>query len=146
MLFFPQFLTNQYRKNIHVDIVLFNNIFKSHCPALFRAHPPKKSSHLALKSVVTQILCPSTPSLLYSQPFPQQPQRQIWKISIYGTSVAVTCLIGSKQALICHRLASLLSTTSKFEIDFCLELKGLRPFHCLSSVCVYVYTCLCMQL
>lgn len=34
------------------------------------------------------------------------------------------------------RLVSLLSTSSKLEIDFCLELKGLRPFQCLSSVCV----------
>lgn len=50
-------------------------------------------------------------------------------------------LSGANKPLSARRLVSLLSTSSKLEIDFCLELKGLRPFQCLSSVCV----CACVR-
>lgn len=75
----------------------------------------------------------------------QKPRWHNWHISIYGTCVAVACLIRSKQALICPPIS--VFPRHKLEIDFCLELKALRPFHWLSSVCVCVCvcTCLCMK-
>ena len=104
---------------------------------------------------------PSTRSSLSSQPFspptpppPNNPEGKSGKSQFMGHVSQSLVLSGANKPLSARRLVSLLSTSSKLEIDFCLELKGLRPFQCLSSVCVCVSvsesvcvcTCLCTSL
>lgn len=96
-------------------------------------------------------IVPNTPSSHYSQPFPQQPQRQIWQISIYGTCVTVACLIRSKQALICPPIS--VSPQHKFQVEnvFLPRVEGFAaislPFICMCvTVCIHVCACSCMCL
>lgn len=72
----------------------------------------------------------------HSTPPPNNPEGKSGKSQFMGHVSRSLVLSGANKPLSARRLVSLLSTSSKLEIDFCLELKGLRPFQCLSSVCV----------
>ena len=79
----------------------------------------------------------------------QQPWRQIWQISIYGTCVAVACLIRSKQALICPPIS--VSPQHKFQVGnwFLSRVEGFAaismPFICV-CVCECEWECLCVYM
>lgn len=144
---FLQSVTNKYWRKYsywYRGIQLFN----PHCPALFRAQILLQSlvflhwNHLSLRHCVLPPPPHSAANLS-----PNNPKGKSGKSQFMGHVSRSLVLSGANKPLSARRLASLLSTTSKLEIDFCLELKGLRPFHCLSSVCMCVctYTCLCMQ-
>ena len=93
-----------------------------------------------------------TPLPTFPPPTTNNPNGKSGKSQFMGHVSRSLVLSGANKPLSARRLVSLLSTSSKLEIDFCLELKGLRPFRRLSScshvcvcVCVCLYTCLCMQ-
>lgn len=52
-------------------------------------------------------------------------------------------LSAANKPLSARRLASVLATSSKLEIDFCRELNGLQPFHCLSCECMCLLDGVC---
>lgn len=78
----------------------------------------------------------STPNLS-----PNNPKGKSGKSQFMGHVSQSLVLSGANKPLSARRLVSLLCTSSKLEIDFCLELKGLQPFHCFSSVCVCISVC-----
>lgn len=88
-------------ETFHVNIAAFNDNVNLHCSALFRAQI-HFISLLFMYWSLPLTYCPlPPPSAIFSQHFSQQPQKQIWLISIYGTCVVVACLITGKQAVIC---------------------------------------------
>lgn len=123
----------------------WTNIFNLYCSSMLEYKSTSRVCSSCIEISCQSDIVPSTLSPRCSQQFSQQPERQIWQISIYGTCVAVACLIRSKQAFICSPIS--VSPQHKFQVGnwFLSELKGLQPFHCLSSyVCVRVCVCGCM--
>lgn len=104
------------------------------------------SDNVAFHPLLT--LQPTFPPPL--QPSTQQPWRQIWQISIYGTCVAVACLIRSKQALICPPIS--VSPQHKFQVGnwFLSRVEGFAaismPFICMCvCACVWVWVSACVH-
>lgn len=139
----------------HPSVMLISiqqKTFNLHRPAPFRGQIHFRSLVLLYWSQLSIRYCAFPPPPHSSaNHFPQQPQRQIWQISIYGTCVAVACLIRSKQALIWLPIS--VSPRHKFQVGnwFLSRVEGFTaislPFIC-TYVCVrlrvYVCACSCM--
>lgn len=120
----------------------FSTIYLTHIQSCVEHKPSLRAwsfgTEISCQSDIVSFHHPpdSTPNLS-----PNNPKGKSGKSQFMGHVSQSLVLSGANKPLSARRLVSLLCTSSKLEIDFCLELKGLQPFHCFSSVCVCISVC-----